>query len=224
MTVTVRQVMDDALALIGEAAGAGVQVYDEDEMLKMVVRSFNMIFKKFFWPQYCMWQRVTLDGTTGQVTSNTAFTKVRSFEDFGAVHFDGKQEQVPRLPRFINPYTLTGTRAQYWTSMHASDLLFATKRLQFYPITATDSVNVYARIHPKGEGEPWSDTDTMELDADMLMYGAAFMGLNGSDLNPNAAETNKQMMEMRYRDITAALSGVAIPLSAGHSGIPSEWH
>jgi hypothetical protein len=61
MSATVAQVRDDALTIIGEVAGTGVQTYSEDRVKRDVVRSFNLLFKKYNWDQYSDWLHLELD-------------------------------------------------------------------------------------------------------------------------------------------------------------------
>jgi len=223
VSATVDQIKDDALTLIGQVAGPSTQAYDDDRMMAEVVRSFNLLFKKYPWHQYREWIREELDGVTGLISSATAFADVLDFEDFVSVHFDGSPTPIPILPKTINPYSIgAGSRVRYWTSLSARNPLFASHRLQFYPLDATDFVNVLAKVHPHPTGE-WDWDDPIYLDKDMLVYGCAFMTLVNDDLNANAAETCKQMMEMKFRDIVGAIGGHIIPIEEA-SGIQYEWN
>lgn len=219
MSGTVTQIKDKALRIIGEVDGGGVQAFDDDRMMENVISAFNLIFKKFHWPQYCTWIRFQLDGTNGFAPSGT-FANVLDFEDFIAMHADASSVKIPRLPKFRNPFAITGTQLQFWDSLHVTNTNFATRKLIFYPITSTDYVNAYVRLYPITTAWDW--TDTMYFDVDMLAYGAAYMALVGDDLNANAAETNKALMELRYRDIIAGISSHEISLTDAPP-VPADW-
>jgi hypothetical protein len=223
VSATVQQLVDDALTIIGEVAGSGVQTYSEDRIMRDVVRSFNLLFKKHAWPQYAKWIHLELDGTTGVITTDD-LEAVKDFEDFISVNPDGKDVNLPIMPAGINPFRLTtGTDPLYWTSLHASHVNYAKRKLQIYPITATGAIDVNAKFYPiESAINDWSFDSTIELDRDMVAYGAAFMTLAADDLNPQGAGVAQQMMEMRYRDIMSAVSSHRIPIRA-RSSIPTSW-
>lgn len=223
MSATIRQIVDAALTVVGEVTGTpGVQFYEEPRMLDDANRAFNMIFKKYTWEQYLQWFTVTLDGTTGKITTN-AFTNIADFEDFIAVHRDKESSRLPVAPKRLNPSSLgSTTRVLYWTSLNATDANYAGRKLQFYPVTAVGNVNVLARVYPVTPPATLQFTDTVYLDKDMMAYATAFMTLSGDDLNAGAAEVVRNLMEMKYKDITAQLGNHPLPIQ-GDSGIPMRW-
>lgn len=221
MSASIREIVDDALEVIGEVSGAGTQTYSEDRMMGDTIRAFNLLFKKYYWDQYRQWFQLTLDGTTGVITTD-AFNNVRDFEDFYSVHPDGKQAPLPVLSKRINPFTLTGTDIRYWASLPATHAQYLTRRLQFWPKTAIGKVNVLARVYPKANGVLWDWEDIISLDKDMLVAGVAYMTLSADDLNAGAADAQKQMMEMRFKDIKASLSDKPIAVN-DQTAIPTSW-
>ena len=46
----------------------------------------------------------------------------------------------------------------------------------------------------------------------MLVYATAFMTLSGDDLNAGAADVIRNLMEMKYKDVMAALGSHPIPV------------
>jgi hypothetical protein len=226
MSATVAQVRDDALTIIGEVAGTGVQAYSEDRVKRDVVRSFNLLFKKYNWPQYAAWLRLELDGTTGVIKTDS-LDGVRDFEDFISVHPDGKSNPLPIMPNSFNPYQSTmssGTDPVFWTMLHATNARFRKRKLQIYPTTTTGFINVHAMLYPIADSsKDWLDTSAMELDRDMLAYGTAFMTLSADDLNPQGASVAQNLMEMRYRDIMNKLASHRIPANQSGTRIPNQW-
>lgn len=225
MSATVRQVVDDALAFIGEVAGVGVQQYEDDLMKRTAIRGFNTLFKKYYWRQFVQWFRVELDGTTGIIKTDS-FEQVLDFEDFFAVSPDAQDYVLPMMPKDRNPFSqnlVSGSRVRYWTSLHSTNTKFKKRKLQFYPVTATGFVNIGTRLYPLvPPALDWDWQDTMELDRDMLAYATAFISLIGNDLNPNAANIAKEMMEMRYRDVLANIASRPVMVE-GYTGIPTNW-
>lgn len=225
MGATIADIVSDAQGIIGEVTGPGVQHYGEDRVFDDVVRGFNMLFTKRVWEQYHQWFQLTLDGTLGIITTDS-LEQVRSFEDFIDVYRDGEETPLPIMPKSRNPYIFSSgmTRLQYWTILPTTSACYTKRKLQFYPKTSTGLVNVSAKVYPlipPATGFDW--TDTLELDRDLLAMAGAYMTLVGDDLNAGAAETVKGFMDMRYNDITAALSSHRIPLGR-RSGVPNEWY
>lgn len=223
MSTTVRAVIDDALNVLGEVSGAGVSTYSEDRMLADAVRTFNLMFKKYYWPHMLEWFRVPLDGTLGIVPADT-FQYVRDIEDIYAVYRDGEKVPLPTLPKNINPYSIgSSDSVRYWTFMPHTNANFANRYLQFWPKTSTEYVNVLARVYPRPNGQVWTDADTMHLDHDMLVCGTAWHTLASDDINPGAQDAQRNMMEMRYKDIIAAFANQPIGLSNNTSRVPNQW-
>jgi hypothetical protein len=224
VSATIREIVNEALTVVGEVSGPGVQVYEDDRMKQDAIRAFNMMFKKYNWHQYLKWFTVTLDGVTGKITTDT-FGEVLDFEDFVSVHRDKESGRLPIAPTRLNPATLaTGSTVAYWTSLNATDPQYAKRKLLFYPLTAIGKINVLAKVYPLGFGKVQFDWgDTFYLDKDMLVYATAFMTLSGDDLNAGAADVIRNLMEMKYRDITASLGSHSIPVS-GDVNIPFYWH
>ena len=223
MSATIREVVTDAQYIVGEISGAGTQAFSEDRQMQDAIRAFNMLFKKYYWEQYLLWHEVVLDETTGKITTD-AFGAVADFEDFVAVHRENEKQPIGVMPKRLNPFTMTGTRVLYFTSLHVSDTDYNGKKLQFYPKLAVANLQILARTYPFDPSTTeWDWDDTMHLDRDMLAAGTAYMTLVGDDLNASAADLAKSQMEGRFKDIMAAL---AKHPQGGGSGadIPSQYY
>jgi hypothetical protein len=227
MSATITQIVSDAVLIIGQVGGTGVNEFGEDQLIAAAVRGFNMMFKKDFWPQYLNWYSFALDGTLGVASSNVFSSVVQlDFEDFVAVFRDAETVPLPVKPRNMNPYTLTsaGTKVLFWDSLHVSSAHFTNRRLQFYPKASVGSVNVLIRQHPlTAPATQLTGDDTLHLDRDLLALAAAAEIMGGDDLNANALETVRAMLEDRWRTIQAGKSKHRIPVS-GTTGIPNDWH
>lgn len=225
MSATIREIVNQALTVVGEVAGPGVQMYEDDRMKADAIRAFNMMFKKYPWQQYLNWFTITLDGTTGRATVGP-FNQVLDFEDFIAVHRGGEARRLPIAPTRMNPAALSsGTQAMYWTSLNVTDLQYHTKKIQIYPHTSVGNMNVLARVYPRPLPASFQNFDWQDifyLDTDMLVYATAFMTLSGDDLNAGAADVVRNLMEMKYKDVMAALGSHPIPID-GDVNIPYYW-
>jgi hypothetical protein len=139
-------------------------------------------------------------------------------KDFIAVYRNGENTPLPILSNRVNPYIYTGNRVLYWTSLAASDVDFVKKRLQFYPKSATTQVNIGVRIQPT---IIVPDT-VLYLDRMMLEMGTAWQVLDADGSNPGAADTFKQLFDLRFRDIEHNFASTAIEIT-GDSAIPTDW-
>lgn len=224
MSATIREIVDAALTVVGEVSGAGVQQYEDDRMKQDAIRAFDMMFRKGEWRQYLQWFTVTIDGTLGIPTTDT-FETIKDFEDFICVMVAGETRPIPIAPARFNPNTLnvTGTRPIYWTSLNATNVNYRKRKLLFYPATSAGNVNVLAKVYPLTPPATQFDfADVFYLDKNLLVYATAYMTLSGDDLNAGAADVVRNLMEMTYKDIQAALAKHPIPITTG-GVIPSYW-
>lgn len=223
MPATFRQMVDDAQVLIGEVSGVGVQQFADDRMFADAIRGFNTMFKKNFWHPYRVWTTVVLDGTLGIPTTD-AFEQIIDFEDFRAVHRAGEVTPLPILTEALNPSTITGTRARYWTSLNATNANYIGRKLQIYPLTSIGSIDVMARKYPLAPpATSFNWEDTIYLDRDLLVYATAFMTLMGDGLNSEAAGVVKAMLDGRYVDITSGLANHRINIDTNNVTVPLDW-
>jgi hypothetical protein len=222
MGVTINQVVQDALGILGEVTGIGTQLYSEPRMVKDAGRAFNMLFKKHWWTQYTAWGKYTLDGATGTVIG-TPFTQVIDFDDFRAVYAAGSNRSLPTLPESgVNIFNITGTTPRFWGSIPAGAPNYAGKKIIIHPQTSTGEIVVRARYHPLIAGTDWSGAMSVEFDRDLLVFGTAYVALSGDDLNPQAKADVQQMMDGRYKDIQHSLANQHTA-SGGSGDIPRHW-
>lgn len=226
MAATLRTIVDEATQMIGEVAGVGVQQFDDDVLRNHAIRAFDLLFKKYHWPQFREWRTVILDGLTGIITTD-AFEDVQDFEDFIAVHRAGQISALPTLSKSTNPSTVKGTSARAWTSLRTTHAKFATRKLLVYPLLSVGSLDVAVRLYPivptaTSPALTWDWNDEMHLDKNMLVYATAFMALAGNSLNPEGATTCKDLMQMTYDNITNGLANQPIAVEGGFD-IPNTW-
>lgn len=221
MTVTIREVVDDTLTILGEISGAGVEQYSDDILFNNCIRAFDLLFKKYAWDQYTDWFSLTLDGVTGKVTT-APFTNVRDAEDIISVRRDKSTTSLPILGQRLNPYSITGATPLFWKTLPVTDPDYKLKRFKIYPITATGIINVQARIYPKAQGVAWDWDDEMQFDLLLLSSATAYQALVSDETNAGAAEAQRLMMEARFADIKGQLADRPIS-STSHPDIPNEW-
>jgi hypothetical protein len=215
-----RDILVQVQHIIGEVAGTGAQQFSEDTTYNALGRAFDITFIKRPWEQYLRWGSYALDGVSGKIVDDNPFGDVSSpdLRDFIAVYRNGEQKPLPVLSNKVNPYIYTGDKVLYWTSLAASDPDYVKKRLKFYPTSATTQLNIGVRIRPVSIVP---DT-VLYLDRMMLEMGTAWQVLDADGSNPGAADTFKQLFDLRFRDIEHNFANQPIEIT-GDSSIPTDW-
>jgi hypothetical protein len=227
MAVTVNQVVQDALGILGEVTGIGVQTYSEPRLIKDCGRGFNTLFKKRMWRQYCQWTNAVLDGVFGKPVTD-AFATVMDMDDIKTICPMGFSDSIPRLPEGLNPAIMTGTSPLYWDSLPVNDPEYMSKKFRVYPMAATGEVSVYARHHPKltpetGVFEEWTGDDILHLDRDLLALATAHAALAGDDLNSMGTEAVRGMLDIKYMEIVKGFADHTISLGMRTAPVPRSW-
>jgi len=221
MSVTIQQIVQDALGILGEVSGVGTQLYSEPRMIKDAGRAFNMLFKKHWWRQYTEWFRCTLNGTDGIITTD-AFGQVLDFDDFASVSREGQSASLPTLPEAMNPSIVSGTTAQFWTSLSVVHPQYNARKIRILPFASVGNIDVKARVHPLTVGQDWANATILHLDRDLLAFGTAFTALSGDDINPQAKTDVQAMMDSKYRDIMNSLANQKTAF-AERTTVPNNW-
>ncbi|MCI0557534.1 MAG: hypothetical protein MN733_03485 [Nitrososphaera sp.] len=214
---TLTQITQRVIQSIGEVEGTSVQTYSEPRVEEAIIQTFELVFRKYWWPQYCKWFQRTLDGTLGIVTAS--LSEIKDFRDIRVVIPDGEEKGIPQLPWGKNPFNLTGTKPRYYEALDSSNANF-TRRLQFWPKTATGDVFIYARLLPTIIAET-----ELYLDDKLLINGAAWIILEDEDINPNAAQLRKDLFEENFAAIMKELGQQPIenPNRDSSQRYLSEW-
>jgi hypothetical protein len=205
---------------IGQVAGSGVQVYSEDRIKDKIIQCFDLVLLKYGWDSYREWFAVTLDGTTGVITTD-ALENVRGQEDILKVFRSGESVGVPTLPEDFNPFLVTGTTVRYWTGLPNSHAQFEKRKLQFWPKTAEGNVVIKARLYPSHN---FGDDDILYLDKTMLVYGSTWMTLADEGVNKESTDKNRELFDLRFRDLTKALADQDMETGQEPPRYMNEWH
>ncbi len=209
---TVSQLTQSVISLVGLVTGTGVQTYTEPQVAAAIQAQFDILFIKRFWNWLTPTIQMTLDGATGVVTGNLA-TYFNDPTDIKEIWItDTDRRVVP--PRDREYLRANGSNAQFYKPMLWTDALIATKVLQFYPITATDTLDITGRTKPAtfapGSTVPFPDV--------VMTQAAAWHLLDNDGINPTAAAKAQLLFETSYKDLIGALGEDVI----GHGG--SRYH
>jgi hypothetical protein len=212
---TFEDLVQEVVSAVGEVEGTSVQTYSQPRVEKALRMLFSLVFRKAWWPQYCRWNELTLDGTLGVVTTNE-LADVKDFRDFRVIIPAGQNKPIPKLPYGKNPFEISGTKPLYFESLPVTDSLYTNRKLQFWPKTAIGGVVTHARLDPT-----IVNGTTLYIDENILINGAAWVILEDEDINPNAAQLKKELFEEFY---TAAIKSLSdMPMENPSGGISSDY-
>ena len=180
---------------LSQVHGSGVQVYAEDRIGEMIQHKFDVLFDEAFWDQFTSWYQWTLDGTLGVVT--TDLTEIlKRLMDIETIFIDGTISKVMKLPSTVNPFTLTGTQAAYYSG-HANE----AKVFHVWPKASTGVLAVRVRTKP----DAFLLTDEVDFDDQCLILGAAYDYAEDDGTNPAATTKFQLMFENRVAQIKEGL-------------------
>lgn len=192
---TFREVITEVTQEIGLVTGSGVQKYAEPKIKQAIWRMFNVLANKAHWDHLCRWRRFTLDGTTGQISGT--ISGIQSFEDILHLQTTSTGKEIVRASGREYLDTTTGTNPIYYRPLNYDEDNFSTKLLQFYPITATGTVDIYAMHLPDVFT---ADADTVPFNRNIIVLAAAWYTIAGDGLSPANADKAQGMFDIAYQD------------------------
>lgn len=218
--ISLDDIVQKTISNLREVSGVSVQKYGEPRLREMGQTVLEMVFKHHFWDEFCEWTTVTLDGTTGKPSADLT---IASFSDIGRVTLGDKDHPIPRLPRTINPNSITGTTTRFIQPLRQPETSSQTRLFRALPIASTGDLDIYARYHP-GDLRADPTTESLYFDLDVLALGATYMSLEQDGANPGAAEMYQGLFESRLTTLKAEESNVGVPLTdQGAVHIPDQW-
>lgn len=215
MSATVDEIRQDAIKMLSQVAGTGVQQYSEDKLLIYVRQAFNAVFKQDFWPAYCEWTNgIALDGVDGILTTTVPYAE---HDDIKVIWQAGTRRRVPPLPREVNPSTTTGTTAQFYIPDYAT----TGKPIKILPVLAAGSLDMYGRVHPGESIDLFNGDTTLLFDRDLITIATALEYATDDGDNPNAVSKLQDKYRRRYYQVKPK---DMVLTTARAPDIPSSWY
>lgn len=203
---------------IGLVSGTAVQTYSEPQIYRGLQLMFNMMFRKRFWDHLTDWYQLTLNGTSGLFTTDIN-SICAGFEDIEQIWTSDFARQIVK-PFDTSYKQVNGGAALYYTPLiyDADDTTnkFAKKVIQFWPITATDTVAMRIRKKPAD----FTPEDVVPFPDDIISMGTAWRVLSMDGINPSAAQAAEKMYEILYSDYVANLGTDEIGYGSGRLNVP----
>jgi hypothetical protein len=200
---------------LSQVPGTSVQTYSEDIMGRYIQRAFNQIFDKMWWPIYSSWITVTLDGTIG-IPNADVTDDVKRIQDIAVMYLGDTETKVLGLPVTLNPNTVAGTQAKYFTSYNDDvDRLF-----RVYPAESTGDLDLYVRTKP----DDFTTDDEIRLDFDSVVLRAAWIYATQDAANMEQAALFKADFLDRISQVATDIMKVSpVPLNPGVGSQMTEW-
>lgn len=198
-----------------QAAGPSVQLYSENLIVQKISDTFIMLANdpEIRWKQFRIFNRFTLDGTTGRTTValNTIF---KAFGDIYSIFPDKASRPLTYLGSSDNPYLLTGTRPLKY-------IRDSVDIVRVIPATATgDIITVGKSVRQP----PFILTDVIPFDYIAISNHVCWQYAVDDGSNPAMAEKFKTLFEARYKEIQKEEITEPIQLNAGGDQIPNQWY
>lgn len=211
MPLTMQQLINKTEVLLAQSAGTAVQTYAEPRIMNYLQDAFNSLFLKVWWPQFCDWEQVTLDGATGRPDAPP--TVLSRFVDLRTAMPANSSKKLKLPPGDQNPYNFTGTTPMFIEGV-AGDRVF-----RVWPFTATGDIVIHGRLHPGTYGLD----DVVPMDDTLLTMLAAWKYSSSDGNNPMETERMLQEFNTHLNLILHNLQNQGIPLDHRFDGALTEW-
>lgn len=192
------------------------QTYSEDYIRHYINVAFRDAFRRAWWPEHTNWYTWTLDGTTGEVTDDISAI-LKHYRDIRGIWYDERRHRISRLPPEVDPEDHTNSNVVYWEPLSDGDL----KVFRIVPITTSGTIRIHCRTMP---AEYVNDDDVIHLDADMLMYAAAWKNLAADNTNSTETDAKRVLYIDRLNEIIGDVQDDNVRLRGTYRGTPNDWY
>lgn len=202
---------------VGLVAGTAVQKYSEPLIYASIQTIFDMLYRKRFWDHLTDWYQYTLDGVAGVFTVDID-SICKEFNDVGEIWIEDFARRVVK-PVSVEHLQVTGADCLYYTPIKFNsdpNSMFYKKVLQFWPKTATNTINIRIRTKP----DNFKPEDIVPFPSDIIAMGAAWNVLDSDGINPPAAQKAQQLFDILYRDYISSLGEDVIGHGGGRVNVP----
>lgn len=208
---TLRELIDGTLERLSLASGVDTQVYSEVPITRMIQHKFDVLFDKYWWPQFTHVGTYTLDGTTGIITGDIS-TDIKRWKDLRFVYPGTSDISLPRMPTRGNPANVKRKSIGPYND--------PTKLFRVWPLNTTGDVTVVGRTYPdKFE----NDDDIVDLDEHLIILGTAYDYLNGIGTNPAEEEKLLAMFNARLIQEVGTIDHFEESTDAATENVVNSW-
>lgn len=191
---TIEQLVERIETRLFMVSGLDVQIHAEEQIVEMLRGVYNTLFEDFWYPEFTYPMTVTLNGTTGEPTTDIS-AQVLRYKDIHSVYWDEDEQPLPR----VTPGSSIGrirTRSVAPSGNEASVF-------KIIPADTTGPVHIWYRTRIADSVWDNRQYDTVvPMDDDVLLYGVVYEFLVNDDSNATATaeyKTKYQARQMKIR-------------------------
>lgn len=202
--------------------GTSVQLYSEDRIAEMIQHKFVIVRSELWWDDMMTYATLT-QGDDGRPLETvwreinpamiTDDVLINSYNDIQYAWSSRSPLPLKKLPTRSNP---AGFMRRGTTMYRAPD---AAKVIRFLPITPGQSMTVRYRQY-YGTFMP---ADTVPMDDQLLILGAAYDYLEDDGTNPRQAEKFRNMFNDRLTQLRSEENDREIELTQRHGMLNGDW-
>lgn len=197
MASTLAQLVARTADRLSMVSGTGVQIYAEDRIAEMIQHKFDILFTETFWPQFCQWHTLTLDGTLGIVTTDLTDI-LKEIEDIQVLFIENSNTALTKISNLTtNPFELSGTTPIHYEGFSTGSTYFTSRVFQVWPKASTGDIIMRCRTKP----DTFVANDTIYFDDQALILGATYDYLEDDGTNPNATQKFQSLFESRVNQL-----------------------
>ena len=174
-------------------AGLDVQIHAEGQLEEMIRGVYNTLFDDYWHPEYTLYMDATLDGVTGQVTTNLT-DKIRRFKDIHTVYWNEDEDPLPK----VTPGTSLG-RVRRRSIMPSG---IPASVFKMVPSDETGPVHIWYRTKIADSVWDNQEYDTeINMDDEVILLGVVYEWLVNDDSNPTATAEYKNKFLARQQQL-----------------------
>lgn len=198
-----------------QAAGPSVQLYSESLIVQKISDALVTFANdpQVRWKQFRIFNRYTLDGTTGRTTValNSIF---KAFGDIYSIFPDKSSRPLTYIGARDNPYLIVGTRPLKY-------IRDSVDIIRVLPALAVGDIIVVGKSVPQ---PPFALTDTIKFDYIAISNYVCWQYSADDGANPAMTEKFRSMFEARYAEIKNEEVTEPIELSRFGDNVPTQWY
>lgn len=191
--------------------GLDVQTYAQPLIAEMLQHKFDTLFDRRFWKHLRVYETLSLDGTTGQVTADVS-DRIKRFMDVRYIWPENYRRPIPELPGNVNP--------AHVTMICFRPINDATKVFQVLPKTSSFDIEVCYRT----KLDAFTETDEVPMDDQLLILGTCY----DYAIDKGADGTKIQKFLNMYRDRLNSLESNednnTFSMQSPTATSVNEWH
>lgn len=183
--------VDDAIREVAQNCslvnGSGMAPYSDTMIVSLLQQAHEFIIAEQEWTDAILKYNRVLDGSTGRITVGIPQTEVSSSRRVFRVYHESSSKPIPRVSGYLNSIVNTG-RFGWERIALAQDSGAQRLLIQFYPLTLTGSVQLWARAAYDLSADR---NAAVPIDFWLHVWRASWMYAVGDGTNPAQIEMYK---------------------------------